>query len=155
MIRFFQKQWHSYAGKLILTAGCCLFTVCSMAQSETQASKLVSAVFEKHYNARAYDSVFSMFADVMKKALPIEKTNEVLTSLYQQLGLIKSREFLRYEQTYASYKTQFEKDVVLINISVDEQSKINGLLVKPYTESKSPTPGIDYRLSKSRCQSER
>ena len=140
MIRFFEKHWHNYVGNLIIAVASCLFTVCGMAQSETQASKSVSAVFEKHYNARAYDSVFAMFADVMKKALPIEKTNEVLTSLYQQLGLIKSREFLRYEQTYASYKTQFEKDVVLINISVDEQAKINGLLVKPYTESKTPAP---------------
>jgi hypothetical protein len=35
-------------------------------------------------------------------------------------------------QSYASYKTKFERGLFAVNISVDNNSKINGLFVKPF-----------------------
>ena len=43
--------------------------------------------------------------------------------------------FIKYENgTYASYKTTFERAIFALNISIDDNSKINGLLVKPFVE---------------------
>jgi hypothetical protein len=74
----------------------------------------------------------------MQKALPIVQTKEFLNGLKQQAGKITNREFVKYEQTYASYKTNFERALFAVNISVDNNSKINGLFVKPFNESNLP-----------------
>ena len=76
-----------------------------------------------------------MFSDEMKDALPIDKTSEFLTTLNLQVGKIKNREFIKYENgSYASYKTSFELAALKLNISIDNNQKINGLFVKPFVE---------------------
>jgi murein DD-endopeptidase MepM/ murein hydrolase activator NlpD len=71
----------------------------------------------------------------MKDFLPLNKTTDFLRGLKTQMGKITKRQFVKYENgTYASYKTNFEKAVLAVNISVDNDSKINGLFVKLFTE---------------------
>lgn len=108
------------------------------AQSEKDNYKTVAAEFEKNYNTENFDAIFTMFSSDMQKALPIEKTKGFLTGLKAQAGKITKREFVMYEQTYASYKTNFEHALFAVNISVDDNSKINGLFVKPFTERNLP-----------------
>ncbi|BAP33403.1 penicillin-binding protein [Chryseobacterium sp. StRB126] len=73
----------------------------------------------------------------MKQSLPIEKNKQFLSDLKNQVGNMKSTEFTGYQQsTYAAYKTQFEKGILMVNISLDSQHKINGLFIKPYDEPK-------------------
>ncbi len=45
---------------------------------------------------------------------------------------------LKYESTYASYKTNFERALLAVTISIDSDSKINGLFVKPFKENGLP-----------------
>ncbi len=105
------------------------------AQTEKKANKIVIENFVENYNSDDYTSIFSMFAEVMQKALPINNTIEFLTGLKSQAGNITDQEFIKYENgTYASYKTTFERAVFSLNISVDDSSKINGLLVKPFID---------------------
>jgi len=108
-------------------------------QIEKEVSKETSVKFEKHYNSGEYEQIFDLFSDEMKTALPIEKTTGFLKGLKIQAGKITKREFVRYEQTYASYKTNFERALFAVNISLDENAKINGLLVKPFKEINLPT----------------
>jgi len=108
-------------------------------QIEKEVSKETSIKFEKHYNSGEYEQIFDLFSDEMKTALPIEKTTGFLKGLKIQAGKITKREFVRYEQTYASYKTNFERALFAVNISLDENAKINGLLVKPFKEINLPT----------------
>ena len=96
------------------------------------------AKFEIFYNAENPDSIFAMFSDEMQKALPIDKTIEFITGLHTQAGKITSRQFIKYQASYASYKTNFEKALLTVNISVDKQSKINGLFIKPDTDENLP-----------------
>ena len=108
-------------------------------QTEKETSKKISAEFEKHYNSDEYQEIFEMFSDEMKTALPIEQTMDFLTGLRNQAGKITSREFIKYENnTHASYKTTFERALWTLNISLGKNSKINGLLVKPFKESNLP-----------------
>tara|TARA_B110001454_G_scaffold31709_1_gene31032 strand:+ start:1319 stop:2803 length:1485 start_codon:yes stop_codon:yes gene_type:complete len=102
---------------------------------EKAANKVVIEKVVKNYNNNDYNAIFSMFADVMKEALPIDKTTKFLKGLKSQAGNITNQEFKKYENgTYASYKTTFERGVFALNISIDDNSKINGLLVKPFAE---------------------
>lgn len=107
----------------------------SFGQTEKSDNKNVTEKFVENYNNGDYNGIFSMFADVMKDALPIDKTTEFLKGLKSQAGNISTREFIKYENgTYASYKTIFEHSILVLNISIDDNSKINGLFVKPFVE---------------------
>ena len=104
-------------------------------QTERKDNKVVTEKFVRNYNNDDYNGIFSMFADAMKEALPIDKTTEYLKGLKFQAGNISEREFIKYENgTYASYKTTFERAVFVLNISIDDNSDINGLFVKPFVE---------------------
>jgi murein DD-endopeptidase MepM/ murein hydrolase activator NlpD len=107
-------------------------------QAEKPLNKTLADSFEMNFNIANYDSIFSSFSPEMQTALPLDKTKAFLTGLKTQAGKITKREFVKYEQTYASYKTDFERGLFAVNISVDNNSKINGLLVKPYKENTLP-----------------
>lgn len=113
-------------------------TTFAFGQTEKTIYKTVADSFENNYNADNFDAIFASFSIEMQSALPIEQTKEFLKGLKQQAGKITNREFVKYEQTYASYKTNFERALFAVNISVDNNSKINGLFVKPFNESNLP-----------------
>ncbi len=105
-------------------------------QSEKIASKEVSEKFESYYNSDRFQQIFDLFSPEMQAALPIDKTTEFLKGLQAQAGKIVKREFVTYENgTYATYKTNFERALFSLNISLDQKGKINGLFIKPFKES--------------------
>lgn len=110
-----------------------LFINISFAQTEKLTSKTVAESFVKNYNSDNYEMIFSMFAGVMQKYMPIKKTIEYFSGLKAEAGNITNREFVKNEKgSSASYKTTFERAVFSINISIDSNSKINGFLIKPF-----------------------
>ena len=115
-----------------------ILTVASFAQKEKATYKTVADSFEANYNADNFEAIFASFSPEMQAALPLDKTTDFLSGLKQQAGRIIKREFVKYEQTYASYKTSFERALFAVNISVDKNSKINGLFVKPFKEDNLP-----------------
>lgn len=124
--------------KIILTLTLALFMTAVFGQTEMSTYKNVSDKFEKFYNAEKYDSIFSMFSKEMQGALPVQKTKDFFINLNLQAGKIQKREFVKYNSTYAIYKTQFDKTLLALNISVDNDSKINGLLVNVFKGESLP-----------------
>jgi hypothetical protein len=111
----------------------------AVAQQETTISKTVATEFQKKYNTNDYEGVFIMFTKEMKNFMPHDKTLAFLSALKTQAGSIKKRVFIKYPQAnVALYKTTFERAVVALFISVDANSKINGLMVKPYVTENQP-----------------
>ena len=120
----------------------------TFAQSETAASKMVADEFEKNYNADNFEVIFSMFSSDMKTAVPLNKLTEFLTGLKSQAGNITKREFVTYENGgVALYKTNFERALFTLNISVDNDSKINNLLITPFKD-RSKLPKIERNTTK-------
>lgn len=108
-------------------------------QTENSTYMAVADRFETYYNAAKNDSIFAMFSQEMQTALPLNKTSDFLNGLRSQAGQITARSFVKYENgTYARYKTNFERALFAVNISIDKNAKINGLFVKPYTEESLP-----------------
>lgn len=131
---------------LIFVLGFTLLTNIASGQEEKYSSKSVAGRFEYFYNQNLYDSIFIMFSTEMKNAMPLTKTVEFFTGLSMQSGKITHRVFTRYENgSYASYKTQFERSLFSLNISLDNNSKINGLFIKPF---KPDLPVISRNQSK-------
>jgi len=115
----------------------------SFAQTEKSNYKVVADEFEKNYNIDDFEAIFSMFSDDMKKLVPVNKITEFLTGLKSQAGNITKREFVKYQnENLALYKTNFERALFTLNISLDNNSKINGLSVTPFTD-RSILPKIE------------
>lgn len=124
------------------------------ADVEVERYKEVTKNFVEHYNNDDYNQIFLMFSEEMKKALPIETTIQFLKGINSEAGKINNWEFVKYERsTYASYKATFEKSLLLINISIDDSSNINGLYVTPYIED-NEAADIKNNLSTSNLISE-
>jgi CubicO group peptidase (beta-lactamase class C family) len=123
-----------YAMVIILT----LMINISYGQTEINSNKAVTEKFVEHFNNDDYNAIFSMFSDELKESMPIEETTEFLTGLKSQTGNIINIEFEKYENvTYASYKTTFERAVLVLNISTDKHWELNGFFIKPFTEEVS------------------
>ncbi len=125
--------------KIILTG--LIFTLLTnftLGQTEKMTYKTVADSFETNYNAGNFEAIFATFSLEMQTALPLDKTKGFLSGLKQQVGKITKRAFVKYEKTYASYKTTFENALLAINISVDNNGKINGLFVKPFKADNLP-----------------
>ena len=92
--------------------------------------------FLENYNAERYEEIFNNFSIEMKQSLPLEATRHFFTNLRNQAGRIKSKEFVEFQQeTYASYKTKFEKNILSVNISINKENQINGFFIKPFEDS--------------------
>ena len=124
--------------KCLVTILLTTFMNLTFGQTEKVSNKNVADNFEINYNSDNFDAIFSSFSIEMQNALPLDKTKEFLKGLKTAAGKITKRQFVKYEQTYASYKTNFERALFEVNISIDNNSKINGLFVKPFKENNLP-----------------
>src|SRR4030065_2058903 len=124
--------------KLILVT-LTLLTINVFEQIESSTYKIVADKFVENYNENDFKSIFDSFSIEMQSALPLDKTIDFLKGLKSQAGQITKRQFVKYVNgTYASYKTNFERALFAVNISVDNNSKINGLFIKPFTDENLP-----------------
>lgn len=124
--------------KLFYTSFFMFTMACVSAQTEEPAYKAVADKFQSLYNAGKYDSTFALFSPEMKSALPLNKTDEFFAGLNAQAGKIRSMQFVRYKASFAVYKTSFERALFAVNISVNSNSKIDGLLVEPFKDESLP-----------------
>ncbi|MFW1966192.1 serine hydrolase [Acinetobacter guillouiae] len=100
--------------------------------AQNENYKIAMDNFINNYNADQYEKIYDEFSVEMKKTLPLEKTKQFFSGLKSQAGKIESKEFLSNQQgTYQSYKTKFEKMVLTVNISLDQENHIKGLIMKP------------------------
>lgn len=126
--------------KLLISLFILLVAQASFAQAEKEVSKMVATAFEKHFNAGEYDAIFEMFSPEMKTALPLDQTLTFLTNVKSQVGTLKSLTFVKYEQgSVALYKAQFDRALLGLNMSTDQNAKINGMLLKPFQDETQPT----------------
>ncbi len=105
--------------------------------SQTENYKKAFDSFEVKYNGENYDEIFSLFSTEMQGYLPLEKTKQFLTGLKTQTGNIVNKKFVGDKGgTGAIYRTEFERAVLGVYISLDNQNKISGLLIKAYEKPK-------------------
>tara|TARA_B110000196_G_C21099998_1_gene642117 strand:- start:108 stop:1529 length:1422 start_codon:yes stop_codon:yes gene_type:complete len=116
----------------------------TFAQIEKPTYKVVVDAFEKNYNTNNFEVIFSMFSSDMKVAVPLDKLAPYLTNLRTQAGNIIKKEFVSYKNgSVAVYKTNFEHALYSLNISLDNNSKINGFAVTPFVEENTSETGIN------------
>jgi CubicO group peptidase (beta-lactamase class C family) len=120
---------------LILTTILLVTIIPLFSQEESEAQKTVIANFTKQYNDKKYETIYDSFSTEMQSALPIENTKQFFGGLQLQAGNIEKYTVAKHiDENYVEYKTTFERVVLSVKISIDNNHLINGLLIEPYKE---------------------
>ena len=120
--------------KISLFLSSLLYMSSLYAQSDIE--KEVIAQFQQDFNAQNYAAIFEKFSPEAKKAIPLNMFEKVSKDLQQQLGTIKSLEYLESKgKETAVYKANFEKDRLKLSMSLNNDQQISGFLFTPYIES--------------------
>lgn len=123
--------------KTITTILLCLSFTFAFSQTESANYKQVISKFQIYYNAVQPDSIYKMLSPVTQTTLTLAKTTDFLSRLKSSYGNITNTTFTSYQSAFAVYKTDFEKGVLILQVSVDENRQITGLFAKPYEEALS------------------
>jgi pimeloyl-ACP methyl ester carboxylesterase len=118
-----------------------LLAIKALAQAEPVNYTAAITRFTQYYNHDQPDSIFSMFSAEMKTALPIENFKPTTAQLKSQYGNLIKTDFVRITQSLAVYKATFQNNTFLLNIALNAQNKLTGLLLSPYKED-SATAGV-------------
>ncbi|HPT11392.1 MAG TPA: serine hydrolase [Bacteroidales bacterium] len=110
-------------------------TMTNFLSAQTENYTVAIDSFQIYYNTENYNKIFNSFSPSMQQAVPLEKTKQFFTNLFHNVGKMETKEFVNYQgDMVAFYKVKFEKTILSIYISLDNQNKVRGLLVKPYEE---------------------
>ncbi|MDR3695379.1 DUF3887 domain-containing protein [Mucilaginibacter sp.] len=126
-----------------------LLTVKAAAQAEPAHYVTAITKFKQFYNNNQVDSIFSMFSPEMKAALPLSNFKPTTEQLKAQYGDLLKTEFIKYGESLAVYKATFKNSIFLLNVSLNAQNKLTGLLLGPYQESAVAKQAIDPSITES------
>ncbi len=121
----------------------------ALAQAEPANYSAVLTRFKQFYNNSQPDSIFAMFSPEFKAVLPLDKFKPTTLQLKAQYGELVQTDFVKYGESLAVYKATFKNSTFLLNISLNAQSKLTGLLLSPYTETSAPQTAIDPSVTES------
>jgi pimeloyl-ACP methyl ester carboxylesterase len=126
-----------------------LLTLKAVAQAEPADYATTVAKFKQFYNTDHADSIFSMFSPEMRTALPLDKFKPTTEQLKAQYGELLKTEFVKFGGSLAVYKATFKNSVFLLNVSLNAQNKLTGLLLGPYQETAVEKVAIDPSISET------
>jgi pimeloyl-ACP methyl ester carboxylesterase len=129
--------------KIIFFVITLLLTVKAIAQAEPASYITAITKFTLYYNHDQPDSIFSMFSPEMKANLPIDNFKPTTIQLKSQYGNLIKTDFVKITQSLAVYKATFQNSTFLLNLALNAQNKLTGLLLSPYTEDKA-APGLTF-----------
>ncbi|HWZ02725.1 MAG TPA: DUF3887 domain-containing protein [Mucilaginibacter sp.] len=126
-----------------------LLTIKAAAQAEPANYVTALTKFKQFFNNNQVDSIFSMFSPEMKVALPLSNFKPTTEQLKSQYGELQKTEFIKYGESLAVYKATFKNSVFLLNVSLNAQNKLTGLLLGPYQESAVAKQATDPSITES------
>jgi len=126
-----------------------LVTFRVLAQAEPANYTAALAKFKQYYNEGKPDSIFAMFSPEMKTALPLDNFKPTTLQLKSQYGELVKTDFVKYGESLAVYKATFKNSTFLLNLSLNAQNKLTGLLLSPYQESTATKTVVDPDITES------
>ena len=90
--------------------------------------------FKNHYNDGDYMSVFDMFGQEMKDALPKNDALVFLDNIKKGFGTMGKSQYLYYKAPFHLFKTECDYGILSMHISVSAEDEIVGLYIISYKE---------------------
>ena len=114
-----------------------LFLILFLVELNTGAAQVnyqsVADKFQQFYNQELADSIFNMYAPIMKEHLSQDKNRTVMSGLHIQFGELRSLGLLKQDTGYARYKASFKDQVLTLVLALNKENLIEGLRFIPYT----------------------
>src|SRR5688572_2819077 len=102
-----------------------LFAYFGYAQTTTrEKTDALAARIQKHFNSRAYDSIYALGGENFKGQITGEKFREALQGLQGQLGKFSAYSYEALKDNVAKYKATFDSAIVALSLSVDAEDKL-------------------------------
>lgn len=111
---------------------------CDGQKIDTKIDKLAER-FVGQYNRKQYDSIHLSFSPAMKALLSLESTKQFFSELQVGAGVIKKYVFTETRESFTRYKAEFTNGIFWLDITGNDDGKIDGLLITPYKEE-APLP---------------
>jgi len=126
-----------------------LITLRAAAQAEPANYADALSKFKRFYNNNQADSIFGMFSPELKAALPLDNFKLTTGQLKSQYGELVNTDFVKYGNALAIYKATFKNSIFLLNVSLNAQNKLTGLLLGPYQENAAAKEAADPSITES------
>ncbi|MBT8265408.1 MAG: peptidoglycan DD-metalloendopeptidase family protein [Bacteroidia bacterium] len=104
----------------------------SFGQAEDAAYDEAMDNFLIHFNEQQFDSIHDMFAESMKKAIPLAMLKMQMEGFYQMAGVIKDFSLLKDVEGGKVFKVDHEKNSWEYRIVLNTDNEIIGLRPQPY-----------------------
>lgn len=112
-----------------------VFLANSLSIAQSDHSKTAIDNFRAYYNSGKYIVIFNNFSPEMKKDFSSEKTRHLLSDLKNRFGNIENIEYIDSSpENYESYKVVFEKETLVLNISLNTENQIKAFSIKSYKQ---------------------
>ena len=94
--------------------------------AQHQQTDVLAEKFVKYYNTTQTDSLYSLFSEDVKKALPLSNLGLVIQQFKGPLGNLLKSEFLQETTQAKSYVAKFEKSDVVLYLHFNKQNQLAG-----------------------------
>lgn len=98
--------------------------------------------FTELLNDEKFSELYEMFAIDMKQALSLPDAKTFFSNIHSGYGQLNKLEYQSFESPFQQFKGSFDNGELAINVSINEEQRINGLYIVPF-KAKDDTPIID------------
>ncbi|MEW7290485.1 DUF3887 domain-containing protein [Aquimarina sp. 2304DJ70-9] len=108
---------------LFLLLICC--TTSSVLAQNSEMYEKVTLAFQKNFNTQNVDLIFDMYTPEMQEAMNKEGVTRFVNGCYEQFGNLKSLTFIETSENVNSYKAEFDKITLVMELQLSEDGKIS------------------------------
>ena len=95
------------------------------------------ARFRQYYNSKNYDSIFYMMSPRIQGLMKLDKTKEVMSQLYGQMGELQSVKYDRQEDKLTYYNATFQNTALELIASLDKEGRLDAFRFIPTKEQQA------------------
>ena len=107
----------------------------SQAVAQSEVATNVEQLFVSHFNNGDYTKIHELFSSELKESLPQGDIITMFEGLKLGVGSILSSEYKITDQAdFNHFKTTFEKAILDVSLSTNDDQEITGLTITPYVE---------------------
>ena len=106
---------------LLLLAFLCSSTL--LAQDSTNYQEVTKS-FQENFNTQNVDNIFNLYTSEMQEAMTKEGVSRFVNGCYEQFGSLKNLTFIETAEGINSYKAEFEKMSLVMELQLSADNKI-------------------------------
>lgn len=107
-----------------------------------------AAKIQRYYNRQLADSLYGMFGNSIKSALPPDQTRAMLSQLQNQLGDMMRLTPTGGDASYHTWRADFAKGTLTMILALNTGNQLEGFRFVPYQEKKTAENEVDnYNLT--------